>query len=102
MRKLLAALCLLSAATAARADSITFSTPDISLYESNEVQTGYFDILISNSADSNTSGGAGDYTTDGQNFQGGNGPGGSASGVTNTNGSDLVTGFTAEVETSVR
>lgn len=90
--RLFVAAALVALPSLALADSITFSTPTINLTESGSVQTGYFDILILNSADGNTSGGAGDYTSDGIN----NG----SSGVTNTNGSDLVTAFTAEVQTS--
>ncbi len=92
MRKLLVAVCLLALAPAARADDVTFSTPDINLSWEPYVQTGYFDILISDSADSNTTGGAGDTPTA---ISDGYGPG-----VTNTNGSDLISGVTAEVETS--
>ena len=83
---------LLLLATTASADTITFSAPESSCDQEPYIQTGYFDVLISNSADSNTSGGAGDYTPDGI----GNG----ASGVTNTNGTDLITGITVEVETT--
>jgi len=90
--RLFVAAALVALPSLALADSITFSTPTINLTESGSVQTGYFDVLILNAADSNTSGGAGDYTADGI----GNG----ASGVTNTNGTDLITGITAEVETT--
>jgi hypothetical protein len=90
--RLFVAAALVALPSLALADSITFSTPTINLTESGSVQTGYFDILILNSADSNTSGGAGDYTADGI----ANG----SSGVTNTNGTDQVSGITAEVETT--
>ena len=95
-RRGVAALLLLCAATAfprlGRADSITFAAPTITLHESGSVQTGYFDILITNSADSNTTGGAGDTPyAESQGY----GPG-----VTNTTGSDVITGTTVEVTTT--
>ena len=74
------------------ADTITFAAPSITLHESGSVQTGFFDVVASNFADSNTTGGAGDTAyTEAQGY----GPG-----VTNTNGSDLVTAFSVEVTTS--
>ena len=90
------AVLLLYAATAlpqlSLADSITFAAPTITLHESGSVQTGYFDILITNSADGNTTGGLGDTPlAESQGY----GPG-----VTNTNGSDVITGFNVEVTTT--
>ena len=90
-RRGIAALLLICAAIAfprlSLADSITFLTPTIHLHSEPYVQTGFFDILMSDSADSNTTGGAGNLPYD-------------ETGVTNTNGSDLVTAITAEVVTS--
>lgn len=68
----------------ALADTITFSAPNLTLNESGSTQTGYVDIVATDSADSNTTGGVGS----------------GGSGVTNTNGSDTVTGFSVEVEIS--
>jgi len=85
MRLLLVAAAVGVLPSLAKADTITFSAPAITLSESNSVQTGYFDITISNSADGNT-------TTNSQG--GGNG------GNLNTNGTDQVNGFDVEVTTT--
>jgi len=85
MRLFLAALAVAALSGLAVADTITFTAPNVTLSESQSVQTGYFDILISDSANATTA----------TNSQGG-GNGGNL----NTTGTDAVNGFDVEVLTT--
>jgi hypothetical protein len=82
MRLFLVAAAVVVLPSLAVADTITFSAPNISLTESSSVQTGYFDIVISDTANSNTA----------TNAQGG----GNGANL-NTTGSDAINGFDVEV-----
>jgi len=53
MRLFLVAVAVVALPGLAIADTITFSAPTITLTESNSVQTGYFDVTISDHADTN-------------------------------------------------
>ena len=77
---LLGAVAAIVAGGSATADTITFSAPDITLSESNSVQTGYFDITISDTASSNHNLNAGGT-------------------MTSTGGSDGISADTVEVVT---
>jgi len=83
MRLFLAALAVAALSGLAVADTITFTAPNITLSESQSVQTGYFDVVISDTANATTA-------TSSQG--GGNG------GNLNTTGTDAVNGFDLEVD----
>jgi len=87
LMSLLVAAAVIALPSLVLADTITFSAPTINLTESNSNQTGYFDVLISNTADNNTEGTNG--STDG-----------SGASETSTNGQDIITSFTVDLSTT--
>jgi hypothetical protein len=62
MRLFLLAVAVVALPGLAIADTITFTAPTITLTESNSVQTGYFDVTISDAASSNSNLNAGGTT----------------------------------------
>ena len=80
MRLFLVAVAVVALPSLAIADTITFTAPAITLTESNSVQTGYFDVSISDAASSNTNLAAGGT-------------------VSTTGGTDTITASTVEVTT---
>jgi len=63
MRLLAVAVALVALPSLAIADTITFSAPSITLSESNSVQTGYFDVIVTDHADANNNLNAGGTQT---------------------------------------
>jgi len=79
--RLLAAVALVALPGLAFADTITFIVPNITVAESNSVQTGYFDVAITDTASNNTNLAAGGT-------------------LSSTGGSDVITGTSVEIQTN--
>jgi len=79
--RLLAAVALVALPSLAFADTITFVAPNINLSVSGSPQTGYFDVVINDTASANHNLAAGGT-------------------LSSTNGTDAITGYSVEVQTA--